>query len=332
MAEQNESQDSHETGDPGNSKGKEQTQPTDTSYYGLLGVHKEASQAEIKGAYRRLARELHPDVNPDSETQEKFKEISQAYQVLSTEETRRIYDETPSDGNAPFNLDDILTQAGITDPDDRAKFFSDPTIQEYMRLLRGEPKKTQEEPPDPGYKTEVPGGGLRRTLSSILQKSGEKGHQEAPKVTQEDMTSYTKFVVDTLSDYSHIHPPAECLKFMLPNGKEIFVAFKDAEFNYTTMKVSGKKYVIGEMRLDPKNDKAYTASGIEVSDDESGFHVNRVTGEVKPDQFMTFGSDYHFNREKWQYPHFEQISGNPVRNRDLEKLTKTVEKAAERRG
>ena len=61
-------------------------------FYGLLGVRKDAGQDEIKRAYRRLARELHPDVNPDPETQEKFKEISQAYDVLSDPDKRQMYD------------------------------------------------------------------------------------------------------------------------------------------------------------------------------------------------------------------------------------------------
>ena len=61
-------------------------------YYALLGVRKDASAHEIKSAYRRLARELHPDVNPDPETAEKFKEINQAYNVLSDPEKRQMYD------------------------------------------------------------------------------------------------------------------------------------------------------------------------------------------------------------------------------------------------
>ncbi len=63
-----------------------------SDYYAALGVRRDASQEEIKKAYRRLARELHPDVNPDPHTQERFKEITQAYEVLSDTEKRQMYD------------------------------------------------------------------------------------------------------------------------------------------------------------------------------------------------------------------------------------------------
>ncbi len=63
-----------------------------SDYYAALGVRRDASQEEIKKAYRRLARELHPDVNPDPQTQERFKEITQAYEVLSDTEKRQMYD------------------------------------------------------------------------------------------------------------------------------------------------------------------------------------------------------------------------------------------------
>src|ERR1700676_527342 len=63
-----------------------------TDYYAALGVRRDATQDEIKKAYRRLARELHPDVTPDPVTQERFKEINQAYEVLSDPEKRQMYD------------------------------------------------------------------------------------------------------------------------------------------------------------------------------------------------------------------------------------------------
>jgi DnaJ-class molecular chaperone with C-terminal Zn finger domain len=61
-------------------------------YYATLGVRRDAGADEIKKAYRRLARELHPDVNPDPATQEKFKEITQAYEVLSDPKKREMFD------------------------------------------------------------------------------------------------------------------------------------------------------------------------------------------------------------------------------------------------
>src|SRR5215475_6927409 len=78
-------------------------------YYGILGVKKNASQEEIRKAFRRLARKHHPDVNPgDKKAEEKFKDISEANDVLSDPKKRKIYDQI---GFYSDNIDPAAAEA-----------------------------------------------------------------------------------------------------------------------------------------------------------------------------------------------------------------------------
>src|SRR5262249_60611357 len=78
-------------------------------YYGVLGVKKNASQEDIRKAFRKLARKYHPDVNPgDKKAEEKFKEMSEANDVLSDPKKRKIYDQL---GFYSDNIDPAAAEA-----------------------------------------------------------------------------------------------------------------------------------------------------------------------------------------------------------------------------
>jgi hypothetical protein len=75
-------------------------------HYGVLGVSRTATRSQIKDAYRRNARRLHPDVNPDPWAAERFKEMTHAYEVLSDDKRRADYDLLPPETHVPQTTPD----------------------------------------------------------------------------------------------------------------------------------------------------------------------------------------------------------------------------------
>ncbi len=80
-----------------------------SDYYGVLGVPRDASEDQVRSAYRKLARQYHPDVNPSEDGAARFREVTEAYQVLSDAQRRQRYDMFGStDGAVGFGIDDLF--------------------------------------------------------------------------------------------------------------------------------------------------------------------------------------------------------------------------------
>ncbi|WP_333787024.1 molecular chaperone DnaJ [Methanomethylovorans sp.] len=98
---------------------------TTRDYYEILGVSKESTEAEIKKAYRKLAMQYHPDKNKASDAEEKFKEISEAYAVLSDEEKRAQYDKFGHAGiDGRYSQEDIFRGADFRGFEDLGDILS----------------------------------------------------------------------------------------------------------------------------------------------------------------------------------------------------------------
>ena len=92
-----------------------------TNYYDILGVSQSATSSEIRKAFQQKARKLHPDINKAPDAEERFKEVSEAYAVLSDEQKRRRYDASlngnPFMSQSPYGSQDPFAQGGFSTPD-----------------------------------------------------------------------------------------------------------------------------------------------------------------------------------------------------------------------
>jgi curved DNA-binding protein len=108
-------------------------------YYEVLGVPRDATQGDIRRAYRKLARRYHPDLNKDSDAEERFKEVSEAHEVLSDPEKRERYDRLGSGwgaGQEPPDFEDLFGPRG-SGGDTRVE-FGDGAFSEFFERLFGD--------------------------------------------------------------------------------------------------------------------------------------------------------------------------------------------------
>lgn len=142
-------------------------------YYEILGVAKDASQDDIKKAYRSLAKKYHPDVStePKEVAEAKFKEISEAYEILSDEEKRKLYDQYGHEGVKNSFGQDGFTWSDFTRADDISDIFGDI----FGGMFGGGRSRRSRNSPQQGDSLRYD---LEITLSDVL--SGKKVNLDTP--------------------------------------------------------------------------------------------------------------------------------------------------------
>ncbi|MFQ5934253.1 MAG: DnaJ C-terminal domain-containing protein [Dehalococcoidia bacterium] len=173
------------------------------SYYDILGVPKDASQKEIQGAFRRLAREYHPDVNPgNKEAEAKFKEINEAYELLSSPEARSKYDRSGQGisfeeifgrGRGPFVW---RFESGSFSPEGEFDFASSA----FDDILRG-----------------FMGGRGRRPFEEALQSRRRASVEYSVEVSLEEAYSGTTRMIEVAGDAARGQKPRR-LEVKVPPG------------------------------------------------------------------------------------------------------------------
>lgn len=158
-------------------------------YYKTLGVERDASEKEIKSAYRKLARKHHPDVNPnDKSSEDKFKEVSEAYEVLSDKDKRTKYDQygqhwdqmgQPGAGGQPPGWDSFTFDYGGAAGQGQQDFGGGEGFSDFFEMLFGQHARGQSPGAGGGRRHHAPTKG--RHIEAEMEVSLEDAFQGAKK-------------------------------------------------------------------------------------------------------------------------------------------------------
>ncbi len=146
---------------------------TKKDYYETLGVKKDANEKEVKSAYRRLAKKHHPDVNKDSGAEEKFKEISEAYEVLIDQDKRANYDRVGHAGaenmfgQNGFKWSDFTHFSDVEDLFDR-DFFGRDIFNVFFKGFREQPRRGPVRGNDLRYDIEISLEDASKTINTEI--------------------------------------------------------------------------------------------------------------------------------------------------------------------
>ncbi len=148
-------------------------------YYKVLGVTKSSSTDEIKKAFRKLARKYHPDVNPgDKKAEEKFKEINEAYEVLSDSDKRRTYDTLGPNWQEPFGYQPNASRRSSGFRTSPLDFDSPSNFSDFFEALFG--------------RSASGASGSPRTRQDIRQRTGDNIEQPVEVTLQEAYVGGTR--------------------------------------------------------------------------------------------------------------------------------------------